>query len=107
MLQFRSTRAMTMTDRISLPARLDGASVEIFTEALLARRAQPLTIDAAQVEFVGTLGIQVLIASRRQWQADGVAFEVVPVSGAVRDVCRRLGIDPSEFGGSVDAEEAR
>ncbi len=105
MLQFRSTRAMTMTNRISLPARFDGASVTVFTEALAERRAQPLIIDAAAVEATGTLGIQALVAGRRQWLADGVTFEVVPISNALQDACRRLGIDPAEFGGRSEVSQ--
>jgi len=94
-----------MDERIPLPARFDGASVEVFTQALHDRRARPLVIEAGGVCHAGALGVQALVAARRQWLADGATFRVEGVNDALHDICRVLGVDPQEFGAG-DAGEA-
>jgi len=96
-----------MNQPISLPERFDGAPVEAFAGALGDRRGNPLVVDAGAVVFAGALGLQALVAARRQWQADGAAFGVEGMSDALKDICHLLGIDPREFGASVDADRAR
>lgn len=96
-----------MNERISLPARFDGASVEVFTRALAERSARPLTIEAQAVSYAGALGVQALIAAWRQWRADGVAFRVEGMNDGLHDICRVLGIDPREFGAADDMGDAK
>lgn len=94
-----------MDEKLLLPARFDSAAAQSVTQNLMARRGRPLSVDAGQVEFAGALGIQVLIAARRQWAAGDIAFEVTGISDALRDACRTLGVAPSEIG-VLQGEEA-
>jgi len=47
---------------------------------LLARRGQPVTLDASNVERLGGLCLQVLLSARKTWAADGVDLTITPQS---------------------------
>jgi chemotaxis protein CheX len=53
-------------------------------------RGQKLTLDGAEVERLGGLCLQVLIAARNQWRVDGVDFQIVNPSPAFRDGARLM-----------------
>lgn len=67
-------------DILSLPASLDLKTAAELQQALLAKRGQPLQLDATHVERVGGLGLQVLLAARAAWDADGQDLVVHPSS---------------------------
>ncbi|MEQ8294094.1 MAG: STAS domain-containing protein [Roseovarius sp.] len=90
-----------MDEKLLLPARLDSAAVRAVADDIQARRGHPLTIDAGQVEFAGALGLQVLVAARRQWQEAGNAFEVTGAGAALRDMCWMLGVPLGEIGATA------
>lgn len=43
---------------------------------LCAVRGQAVALDASAVERIGGLCLQVLLAAKAQWQADGVEFSI-------------------------------
>ena len=96
--EFRSRRVKTMTDRFVLPQRFDNATVPALRLALLDRRGARLCLAAQEVETTGTLAIQLLVAARRQWQADGQDFAVISPSQALLEACRLLGIEVDDIG---------
>ena len=70
-----------------LPRSLNAAQVTELSEALLSRRGSALQIDASDVEHLGGLCLQLLIAARNTWSADGAAFEISrPSDAIVRDL---------------------
>lgn len=73
-----------------LASTLDLAAAKPLWAELNAARAQPLTIDASAVERLGGLCLQVLLAARRAWQADGVAFSITNPSQAFTDAVRLM-----------------
>ncbi|KZY47908.1 hypothetical protein A3731_07420 [Roseovarius sp. HI0049] len=87
-----------------LPARIDSAAACAVAEGIQARCGRSLTLDARQVEFAGALGLQVLIAARRQWREAGHAFRVTGADEALFDICRTLGVAPAHIGAGPEEE---
>lgn len=83
-----------MDDVLKLPQTLDVAAVRAVREHLLGRRGTTTTVDASEVERIGALGIELLIAAQRQWQKDERVLQLVGPSDAVMDALRDLGLDP-------------
>ena len=80
-----------MSQTLQLSANLDVLASAPLKEALLAACGTPLSLDASAVQRFGGLCLQVLLAARRQWSADGVAFEIVQPSAAFSEQARLLG----------------
>lgn len=83
-----------MTERLCLPARLDTSGARALADMLMARRGSPLGIDASEVEVVGALAMEVLIAAGRQWQADGHGLAIEGASPRFIASCEVLGLSP-------------
>lgn len=67
---------------VVLPPVLDITAAAPLREQLLALRGGPAALDASNVERLGGLCLQVLIAARNTWAADGEALRVVAASQA-------------------------
>ena len=80
-----------MTQPVILPAILDLRAAGVLTSDLLARRGQPLTVDASGVERLGGLSLQVLLSAAKTWAADGLPLTFAPVSDAFVEQCRAFG----------------
>lgn len=78
---------------MKLPAILDLGAAAPLRLQLLERRGQALELDCADVERVGGLCLQVLIAARAQWRTDGVGFQIVSASSAFVDAARLMAAD--------------
>ena len=91
-----------MNDPLSLPERFDSASVQAFTATVQDLRAQPLILDGSRVASAGTLAVQALIATRRQWQEDAVAYRLTAPSDALLEACAILGVSPDAIGAQAD-----
>jgi chemotaxis protein CheX len=78
---------------ISLPA------AKQLTTDLLAARGKAVMLDAAGVQRVGGLGLQVLLSARRTWAKDGIAFAVVNPTALFRQCVVQLGA--SELAGET------
>jgi chemotaxis protein CheX len=76
-----------------LPQVLDLGAASPLWSGLCAARGQPLQVDAADVERLGGLCLQVLLAAQAQWRADDVEFSVVNASQAFSECLRLMGAD--------------
>lgn len=93
-----------MKGPFKLSSCLDSQAAEQLGAALTQKRGEPLTIDAAEVSFLGALALQLLIAARRQWLEDGLSFDIAGVSDEFLDGVRLLGINPDELGVAYNPE---
>jgi len=64
---------------------LDLSAAAPLRTLLLAHRFQDLDLDASAVSRVGGQCVQVLLAAKRTWDADGRAFRLLNISDACRD----------------------
>lgn len=83
-----------MTERLTLPGRLDSSGAPALVDMLMARRGGPLILDASRVEVMGARAMEVLIAAGRQWQADGHALTIDSASDRYTAACTTLGLLP-------------
>ena len=69
-----------MSDAIVLAPVLDMNAAEPLKAELLAKRGQPVTLDASNVERLGGLCLQVLLSAKKTWSADGADLKIEPRS---------------------------
>ncbi|MGP9806148.1 STAS domain-containing protein [Paracoccus sp. NSM] len=81
-----------MTEPFILPDRLDSSAAPALVSALGQRVGQPLQIDAAGVEVIGALALEVIIAAGLQWQADGQPLAITQRSPRFEAACNALGL---------------
>ena len=83
--------ALECDNTLKLPSELGMMTARKLSAELADRRGARLELDAAGVTFLGGLCLQILIAARRAWAADNVAFEIGnPSEHFLKDV-RHLG----------------
>jgi len=97
-LVFRSTRDQEMKGSLTLAACLDSLATEHLASELSRLRGHSVTLDAAQVTFLGALALQLLIAAQRQWKIDGKAFSIIDPAAAFLEGIAVLGSAPGELG---------
>jgi len=90
-----------MKGSLKLAACLDTLATKRLASDLASHRGHSLTLDAAEVTFLGTLSLQVLLAAHRQWRIDGKAFQIANPSAAFLDGVAVLGSDPAALGAEV------
>jgi len=61
--------------------------------ALLARRGQPVEIDASAVQRLGGLCLQVLLSAQKTWADDGGVFHLGHVADPFNEALRLFGAD--------------
>ncbi len=76
---------------VTLPAIVDVRAAEPLKAELMAVRGQPVTVDAASVERLGGLGLQVLMSAVRTWRADGQVLTFINVSDALAEQWQGFG----------------
>lgn len=91
---------MTPTD-YRLATVLDTGQAATLREELLARRGRSLAIDASGVERLGALCLQVLLAARRTWSADGRSLVIAAASEAFARQWTAFGADPAAVQGDA------
>ncbi len=74
---------MTDPRTLALPAVLDLNAAAPLREQLLALRGGPAILDGSAVERLGALCLQVLLAARRTWAADGAELRLTGASEAL------------------------
>ncbi len=67
---------------VVLDATLDYRAAAPLRDAFLERRGGPIAVDAANVESIGGLCLQVLLAARQAWASDQAAFTIAARSEA-------------------------
>ena len=82
-----------LDDVLKLPQSLDVAALRAVQKDLLDRRGKATTIDASDVERIGGLGVELLIAARRQWLEDAVVLQIIGVPDAMKEAFIDLGLD--------------
>ena len=70
---------------------LDLTAAAPLAAELLARRGAPLTLDASAVRRLGAQCLQILIAGRTAWEADGQAWRVANPSPEFSDSAALMG----------------
>ncbi|MDR3508331.1 MAG: STAS domain-containing protein [Caulobacteraceae bacterium] len=78
-------------ESLALAPVLDLKAAAPLKAALLERRGHPLELDAADVQRLGGLCLQVLLAAGAAWRADGVPMRIGPRSDAFLDALRLFG----------------
>ena len=81
-----------MTATVKLATRLDLTSVQPLASEITGCAGADLVVDAGQVEHLGALAAQVLVAANRQWQAHGNRLVVDPRSPAFEDALATMGL---------------
>jgi chemotaxis protein CheX len=76
---------------LRLAAALDLNAAAPLAAELLARRGQPLALDGAHVARIGGQCLQVLLAARATWAADGRPFSLIEPSSDLLDALTLLG----------------
>lgn len=71
--------------RIQLPDTLDLSAAGELRSAIISHRGEDLTVDASEVQRLGGLCLQVLLAARQAWTLDGKDFRLVNISASCRD----------------------
>ena len=98
------------SDPLVLPAVLDLAAAGPLLAAFQSRLGAPLEVDAGEVRRLGGQCLQVLIAARRRWDADGAAFAVTRASPAFAEAAALFGaqaalaLDPADATGPGDPD---
>lgn len=78
-------------ENFALAPILDLKAAAPLRSALLERRGHPLELDAADVQRLGGLCLQILLAAAATWRADGLPMRVGPRSEAFLDALRLFG----------------
>lgn len=81
-----------MPEPFVLPDRLDTSAAPALLAGLLERRGRPLVLDASGVGLIGALGFEILLAARRQWQADAQHLVIDAPSDPFRATAETLGL---------------
>jgi chemotaxis protein CheX len=93
-----------MAATYKLEGHLDSVSVPVVAQDLMNLRGAPLVIDGEGVASAGTLLLQVLVSAKRQWEEDRQSFQIAPISDALADTAKELGIAVTSFGADPEAE---
>lgn len=78
---------------LSLPETLDLKASAPLKAAFLERRGGPVEVDAGQVRRLGGLCLQVLLAAKAAWDADGKPFSIQAPSEAFVETTRLFGAE--------------
>lgn len=82
---------------VTLPAEMDIKAAAPLTAELLAARGRDVTVNAAQVERVGTQCLQILLSAAATWSVDGHELRVAAPSPAFTDAIEIAGLKLARF----------
>jgi chemotaxis protein CheX len=83
-----------MTDGLELPPVLDLIAAPGLLEAFTGRRGQELLVDGTGVQRLGAQCLQVLLAARAAWAADGQTLLVENLSEDFSATLELMGVTP-------------
>jgi chemotaxis protein CheX len=86
-----------MTESLDLPPVLDLIAAPALLDNLLQRRGQSLAVDAGHVQRLGAQCLQVLLAARAAWEADGQTLRLKNPSGEFAASLELMGLSPEEL----------
>jgi chemotaxis protein CheX len=78
---------------LTLPAILDLTAATALRRDLLERRGADLELAAGDVERIGGLCLQVLLAAQATWAADGHTFKIAGPSEALSEALAAMGAE--------------
>jgi chemotaxis protein CheX len=93
-----------MTDGLELPPVLDLIAAPGLLEAFVGRRGQRLAVDGASVQRLGAQCLQILLAARAAWAADGQTLLVENLSEDFFSTLELLGVAPADLTHSAPVE---
>ncbi|MEM8555923.1 MAG: STAS domain-containing protein, partial [Pseudomonadota bacterium] len=64
-----------MAKELTLPARLDFASLGSLYEELKEARGEDIVLDASKVTHLGSCGLQLLASAQKSWDGDGHSLD--------------------------------
>ncbi len=83
---------------LTLPGVMDLRAAAPLKTDIDAHKGAPLDLDASQVERLGALCAQILIAAAAAWRSGDLSFRVLNASDAFRDDVARIGATQHVFG---------
>ena len=83
---------------LHLPEHFDGTHVRQVADELLKRRGQSLELKASRVKTAGALGLQMLVATAKQWAQDDLSFRLIGASDQLLHAADALGIPVKDLG---------
>jgi chemotaxis protein CheX len=86
-----------MSNALELPPILDLIAAPILLEAFTSRRGTPLAVEAGGVQRLGAQCLQVLLAARAAWAADGLALALDHPSDEFAATLELLGARPEDL----------
>jgi chemotaxis protein CheX len=86
-----------MSNALELPSILDLIAAPGLLEAFTTRRGEALAVDAGGVQRLGAQCLQVLLAARAAWAADGMALAVENPSPEFSATLELLGASPEDL----------
>ncbi len=75
----------------ALPPVMDLTAAGPLATEFLSHRGTPLMVDGSAVERLGAQCLQVLLAARNAWAADGHAFSIESPSAALAETLAAMG----------------
>lgn len=86
-----------MSNALELPPILDLVAASGLHEAFTSRRGTALTVDAGKVQRLGAQCLQVLLAARAAWVADGMRLVMKNMSGEFSTSLELLGATQADL----------
>lgn len=80
-----------------LDEKITGQAAARLKQGLLAKRGQPLHIDAGNVIGIDTQGFEVLLAAAKLWRADQVALAYTMISEPMQRGLEILGLSRADL----------
>ncbi|WP_305971078.1 MULTISPECIES: STAS domain-containing protein [unclassified Mameliella] len=78
------------------PARARSGEDPLVAFLLNARR-MPVTISAREVNRLDSHRLQLLLVARKQWETDGIPFDITDMAPSFREGLERLGLSQDHF----------
>lgn len=85
------------SNALELPQKFDTSACEPVLKEFIARRSEPIVVDASKVEFVTSQAVALLLSAKRTWDEEGRGFELNQPSPDFQKDLKTLGISIDSF----------
>jgi anti-anti-sigma regulatory factor len=82
-------------NNFKLPEVLNRSNANKISEQILTLVGSELSVDASSLRDLSAMGLEMLISSKKQWQQDGLSFEIINWPEAILVEMSSIGFDPS------------